>query len=76
MGSHDQITVAGWFNTSASSQLNKISTANGSTLDNAAVANLVQAMASYSGQTGFDPTSASQAPNEFNLQGAIAAAWH
>jgi hypothetical protein len=46
-------------------------------LDHSAVAQLVQAMATYSaGNPGFDPTSVAQAPNDAGLQTTIAASWH
>jgi len=71
------MTVAGWFDPTAPSQLNDIATSGGSKLDHSAVAQLVQAMASYSaGNPGFDPTAATQAPNDAGLQTAIAASWH
>ena len=69
------INELGWFDTP--SQLNDIKTSDGSTLDHSAVAQLVQAMATYSaGNPGFDPTSATQAPSDPGLQTAIAASWH
>jgi len=38
---------------------------------------LVQSMAAYSAANpGFNPTTATQVPNDPNLQSAIAAAWH
>lgn len=51
-------------------------TAGGLKLDNQ-ISQLVQAMATYSANNpGFDPVTASQAPNDTSLQNAIAAAWH
>jgi len=74
MGTHDTITVADWFDSTAY-QLRDI-TAGGLKLD-AQVTQLVQAMASYAaGHPGFDPTSVAQAPNDAALHAAIAAAWH
>ena len=75
MGSHDQITVAGWFG-GAGAQLAEIMTADGMKID-AGVSQLVQAMATYSStHAGFDPATATQAPADAGLQNAIAAGWH
>jgi hypothetical protein len=77
MGTQDRMTIAGWFDPNTPSQLNDIKTSDGATLDHSAVAQLVQAMATYSaGNPGFDPTSATQAPNDTGLQTTIAASWH
>jgi hypothetical protein len=74
MGSHDQITIGGWFG-SAGAQLQEI-TAGGMKIDGG-VSQLVQAMASFtSAHGGFDPTTAMQAPSDGALQTAIAANWH
>ena len=74
MGSQSEVTVAGWF-MSPGKQLTEI-TAGGLEIDSQ-VAQLVQAMATYSSNNpGFNPTAVSQAPNNSNLQAAIAAAWH
>ena len=54
----------------------EIKAAGGLEIDSS-VASLVQAMATYSASNaGFNPTSATQAPNDATLQGAVAAAWH
>ena len=75
MGSHDQVTVAGWFG-STGAQLAEIKSADGVKID-AGVSQLVQAMATYSSaHAGFDPTTATQAPTDTGLQNAIAATWH
>ncbi|MEW6454450.1 MAG: calcium-binding protein, partial [Pseudomonadota bacterium] len=75
MGSQDKVTIAGWYSNNYS-QLNDIKTSDGRQLD-AGLSQLVQAMATYSGQNqGFDPTAVSQAPNDSTLQNALAAAWH
>jgi hypothetical protein len=75
MGSHDQITVAGWYG-GAGAQLQDIKMADGMKID-AGVSQLVQAMATYSSaHAGFDPTTAMQAPTDAGLQNAIATAWH
>jgi hypothetical protein len=74
MGTSSHVTVRGWF-ASTGSQLQEI-TAGGLKLDSH-VAQLVQAMATYSGNNpGFNPVTATQAPNDATLQTAIAAAWH
>jgi Ca2+-binding RTX toxin-like protein len=74
MGGQDQVTVSNWFS-SNTGQLQEIK-AGGLEIDSG-VAQLVQAMATYSANnSGFDPTSATQAPNDSTLQSAIAAAWH
>ena len=74
MGSSSQVTVAGWY-TSSNNQLQQV-TAGGLTLPNNQVAQLVQAMATYSSSNpGFDPTAVAQAPNDPTLQNAIAAHW-
>jgi Ca2+-binding RTX toxin-like protein len=75
LGTHDRVTIDGWYN-SNSSKLSEIKTADGLMLDHN-LSKLVQAMASYSAANpGFDPASATQTPNDFNLQNAIANAWH
>jgi hypothetical protein len=74
MGTASAVTIAGWF-AGTGNQLQEI-TAGGLKLDGQ-VAQLVQAMGTYSAANPtFDPTTASQAPNDANLQSAIAAAWH
>jgi hypothetical protein len=61
MGTHDQVTVVNWFG-AAASQLQEITTADGSKLDRQ-LSQLVQAMATYgAANPGFDPTAAIQAP--------------
>lgn len=74
MGTENRIDVAGWFS-SPGNQLLEI-TAGGLKLDGQ-VAQLVQAMASYSSShAGFDPTISTQVPNDPALHAAIATAWH
>jgi hypothetical protein len=59
-----------------SSQLQQITTADGSRVDSQ-LSQLVQAMATYgAANPGFDPTLATQAPNDPTLQNTLAAAWH
>jgi Ca2+-binding RTX toxin-like protein len=77
MGSTDSVTVAGWFGGNARAQVAAIvDTVDGLRVD-AQVSQLVSAMAAYStAHPGFDPTTATQVPNDPNLQAAVAAAWH
>ena len=75
MGTQDQVTVAGWFSSSAG-KLSEIKTADGSMIDSG-LTQLVQAMATYStNHAGFDPTLVSQAPSDTTLQPSMASAWH
>jgi hypothetical protein len=78
LGTQNEVTVANWF-ASPGDQLQAIH-AGGMTLDNGAVGQLVQAMATFAGaHPGFDPTSATgatQAHNDPGVQSAILAAWH
>jgi hypothetical protein len=78
LGSQSAVTVANWF-ASPGDQLQAIH-AGGMTLDNGAVGQLVQAMATFAAANpGFDPTSASGAAlahNDPGVQSAILAAWH
>jgi len=74
LGTNTDITVKNWF-TGNSIQMQEI-TAGGLKLDNQ-VAQLVQAMASYSAANpGFDPTQVTQMLPDPTLQSAIAASWH
>ncbi len=76
MGTNSHVTVSGWF-ANAGNDLQEI-TAGGLEIDSQ-VSSLVQAMATYSANNhGFSPTASgnTQAPNDPNLQAAIAAAWH
>ena len=76
MGTTNDVTIDNWFG-SVGNQLVEI-TAGSLKLDSQ-VAQLVQAMATYSANNpGFDPTASgnTQAPNDPTLQAAIAAAWH
>jgi hypothetical protein len=75
MGTHDQVTIDGWFG-GAGAQLKEITTADGMKID-AGVSQLIQAMASYSSaHAGFDPTTTTQTPGDAGLSTAIAANWH
>jgi len=74
MGTNHKVTVSGWFS-SIGNDLSEI-TAGGLKLDSQ-VSQLVQAMATYSAANpGFDPTIATQAPNDTSLQSALASSWH
>jgi hypothetical protein len=76
MGTQNQFTIDNWFGTNPASSLGEIVAGNGLEIDSG-VAQLVQAMASYSANNpGFSPTAVSQAPADTNLQSAISAAWH
>src|SRR5262249_33519621 len=77
MGTANSVTVSGWFGGNARAQLASIvDTQDGLRVDSQ-VSQLVSAMASYStAHPGFDPTTATQVPNDPNLQAAVAAAWH
>jgi hypothetical protein len=75
MGSHDHVTIDGWFGASAS-QLEEIKLSDGLEIDSG-ISQLVQAMASYSAANGgFDPASATHIPTDASLQAAVAASWH
>jgi hypothetical protein len=75
MGSHDHVTIDGWFGASAS-QLEEIKLSAGLEIDSG-ISQLVQAMASYSAANGgFDPASATHIPTDASLQAAVAASWH
>ena len=76
MGTTDQAIITGWYGADPSAQLQKVVTSDGNVLDSQ-VNQLVQAMAAYSAShPGFDPATATQAPNDPALQSTIAAAWH
>jgi serralysin len=75
LGTQDRVTVDNWFGAN-SAQLAEIKLSDGSMIDSN-VAQLVQAMAIYSANnSGFDTSTAMQAPTDAGLQGAIAAYWH
>jgi uncharacterized protein YdgA (DUF945 family) len=78
MGTNSEMTIAGWFG-SNHAPVQSFNTADGWKLD-AQISQLVSAMATFSANNpGFDPTAASQIPNDPNdrtLQSALAAAWH
>ena len=73
-GSTDQITVQNWYG-SPNSQVETIIAANGQTLLNTQVDQLMQAMASFSQQTGLTwDQGIAQQPQQ--VQGILAASWH
>jgi hypothetical protein len=77
LGTTDSVTVAGWFAGNARAQTQSIVDTTDSLKIDTQVSQLVSAMATYSAaHAGFDPTQASQMPNDPNLQSAVAAAWH
>jgi hypothetical protein len=76
LGSSDHLTVNNWFGSNAAAQVGGINTSDSLHLDSQ-VAQLVQAMASYTGNnSGFDPTTATAMPTDTTLQTALAASWH
>ena len=75
LGTNDQIDVSGWFDGLLGNQVQTFN-AGGLKLDSQ-IAQLVTAMATYStGNSSFNPTTASSMPADTTLQGVIAAAWH
>ena len=75
LGTNTSATIGNWFSGS-SGALQEI-TAGGLKIDGQ-ISQLVQAMATYAANNGFDPTDASihALPNDTGLQGAVASAWH
>jgi Ca2+-binding RTX toxin-like protein len=74
IGTGSSIDIRNWFE-GGGNQLQEIA-AGGLEIDSQ-VAQLVQAMATYSANNpAFNPATATQMPNDPNLQSAIAAAWH
>jgi Ca2+-binding RTX toxin-like protein len=75
IGTTDKITVQNWYSGSAN-QIETFATPDGLKLDTQ-IAQLVSAMATYSANNpGFDPSQASQMPNDSSVQSAIGSAWH
>jgi hypothetical protein len=75
LGTNDSVTVNNWSGTAG----NQVESAGDGMKIDSQLQQLVSAMATYSANNpGFNPTSSSntQAPNDPNLQAAIAAAWH
>ena len=76
MGTTDHLTISGWYAGNARAQVSSFDTADGLKLDTQ-IAQLVTAMATFSANNpGFDPTQASQMPNDPTLQGVVASSWH
>lgn len=76
MGTTDHMTISGWYADNARQQVQSFDTADGMKLDTQVV-QLVSAMAAYSStHPGFDPTQATQVPDDRTLQATVAAAWH
>jgi Ca2+-binding RTX toxin-like protein len=75
LGTNRQITIGDWFD-NPRAQVQSFNTADGLKLDTQ-IGPLVAAMATYGASNpSFDPTTATQMPNDPTLQGAIAATWH
>ena len=76
MGTTDHLTISGWYAGNARAQVSNFDTADGLRLDTQ-IAQLVTAMATFSANNpGFDPTQASQMPNDPTLQSVVASSWH
>ncbi|MDR3560885.1 MAG: hypothetical protein P4N59_05530 [Negativicutes bacterium] len=76
LGTTSKITLTGWYGSNTSAQVQSF-TANGITLLNSQVAQLVSAMATYAANnTGFNVSTATAMPTNTTLQNAIAASWH
>jgi Ca2+-binding RTX toxin-like protein len=76
MGTTDHMTISGWYADNARVQTQSFDTADGMKLDTQ-VAQLVTAMAAYlSAHPGFDPTQATQVPDDRALQATVVTAWH
>jgi hypothetical protein len=76
LGTTDRLTIAGWYATNAP-EPTELKLSNGTDIDGSGIAQLVQAMATFSGETsGFDPTQSGQLPNDPTLQSIVAANWH
>jgi len=74
LGTTNQVTVSNWFGATGN-RLAEITA--GSVKLDSQVAQLVQAMATYSAShAGFDPTTATQMPTDAALQSTIASSWH
>jgi hypothetical protein len=71
----DSITFTNWANGDTGNQVHSIN-AGGDTLVASQVQHLVQAMASFGNNAGFNPTTATAMPTYNTLQTAVAANWH
>jgi Ca2+-binding RTX toxin-like protein len=75
LGTADQIKVANWYGNDTS-KLQEIVAGDGLEIDNQ-LQQLVAAMSTYAANNpSFNPTQATQMPNDTTLQTAVAAAWH
>lgn len=75
IGTTNTVTESGFFDPNARHGVEGLVTSSGLTL-NSQLGQLVNAMATYSANNpGFDPTQATQMPDDRVLQGAITAAW-
>lgn len=74
LGTNDKATIFDWY-LNPTHQLQDIKTADGNMVDTQ-LAQLVQAMATYTTANGFNPATATQMPGDPALQAAMAAAWH
>jgi Ca2+-binding RTX toxin-like protein len=78
-GATDQVTVQNWYSAPTTAQVETIQAGNGATLLNTEVDQLIQAMATFTQQTGLswdnaiDGAGTAQQQTEF--QGILAAAW-
>jgi Ca2+-binding RTX toxin-like protein len=76
LGTSNHLTISNWFAGNSRAQVQSFNTADGLKLDTQ-IAQLVSAMATYSANhPGFNPTTASQMPNDSTLQSTIASSWH
>jgi Ca2+-binding RTX toxin-like protein len=76
LGTTKALTVAGWFAGNSSAQVDHFATSDELKLDSG-LTQLVNAMATFSANNpGFNPTTATQMPNDATLQNVIASAWH
>ena len=74
-GSTDSVTIQNWYSTPTTAQVETIQVGNGQTLLSTQVDQLIQAMASFSQQTGLTwDQGISQQPQE--VQTVLAASWH
>ena len=74
-GSTDRVTIQNWYGAAATAQVETIQAGSGQALINTQVDQLIQAMASFSQQTGLTWDQAiDQRPQE--VQAVIAASWH
>ena len=76
LGTHNSVTVSGWFGSNASAALAMIVAGDGLILD-AQVGQMLSVMTSYqSANPTFSPVTATSMPTDSTLQSTIGAAWH